>query len=204
MTPPRPALRVVQGGRPAATPDDAGPEGEVSQALTDLIDRFDGFIRRTADRHGLSGADVDEVVQDLRIRIWKAFGTSELIRRAKSTYLYRAAISASLDIIRRRRTIAGRAASFDDPAPPRAEARGVGPEERLEAGDLATAVHEALGMMQESRRAVVRMYLAGYDRFEIADLLGWTEAKVRNLLYRGLQDLREILRGRGITGGPDA
>ncbi|MDX2056719.1 MAG: sigma-70 family RNA polymerase sigma factor [Gemmatimonadales bacterium] len=204
MTPPRPALRVVQDGRSGVDPEEPGPDGEVSRALSDLINRFDGFIRRTADRHGLSGADVDEVVQDLRIRIWKAFGTSELIRRAKSTYLYRAAISASLDIIRRRRTIAGRAASFDDPSPPRVETRGIGAQERLEAADLSVAVHEALGLIQESRRAVVRMYLAGYDRFEIADLLGWTEAKVRNLLYRGLQDLREILRGRGITGGPEA
>ncbi len=42
------------------------------------------------------------------------------------------------------------------------------------------------------------MYLAGYERREIADLLGWTEAKTRNLLYRGLADLRETLTTRGV------
>jgi len=46
------------------------------------------------------------------------------------------------------------------------------------------------------------MHLAGYEREEIAALLGWTEAKTRNLLYRGLAELREVLTGRGIhTGG---
>ena len=53
----------------------------------------------------------------------------------------------------------------------------------------------------------VRMHLAGYPREEIAKLMGWTEAKTRNLLYRGLADLRERLTAEGIgwdTAGGDA
>jgi DNA-directed RNA polymerase specialized sigma24 family protein len=46
-------------------------------------------------------------------------------------------------------------------------------------------LHRALGLLAESRRAVVRMHLAGYDRDEIAELLGWSEAKTRNLLTVG-------------------
>jgi RNA polymerase sigma-70 factor (ECF subfamily) len=42
------------------------------------------------------------------------------------------------------------------------------------------------------------MYLAGYSREEIADFLGWSEAKTRNLLYRGLADLRNRLTEWGI------
>ena len=56
-------------------------------------------------------------------------------------------------------------------------------------------------MLAESRRAVVRMHLAGYERAEIGDLLGWSEAKTRNLLYRGLADLRQILDSWGIRPG---
>ena len=33
---------------------------------------------------------------------------------------------------------------------------------------------------------------------EIAELLAWSEAKVRNLVYRGLDDLRDALRREGI------
>ena len=113
--------------------------------------------------------------------------------------MYRAAVSASLDIIRRRRTAKSMAAPLDDVhvtflADPRASADGL-----LASKELAAAVHDALGLLAESRRGVVRMYLAGYDRFEIADLMGWTEGKTRNLLYRGLDDLRAILASRGIT-----
>jgi RNA polymerase sigma-70 factor (ECF subfamily) len=45
------------------------------------------------------------------------------------------------------------------------------------------------------------MHLAGYERHEIAELLGWTEAKTRNLLYRGLADLRQVLDSWGIGPG---
>jgi RNA polymerase sigma-70 factor (ECF subfamily) len=190
-------LQVVRGepvtpqpppasGAPA---DGAAPDGDLSRALADLLSRFDAFIRRTASRHGLAGAELDEVVQDLGIRIWRAFGTAELIRRAKPTYLYRAAVSASLDVIRsrRRRRAAG------------VPLESVGAGRLADASELAVAVHDALGTLVESRRAVVRLYLAGYDRFEIADLFGWTEGKTRNLLYRGLDDLRRALAARGIT-----
>ncbi len=43
------------------------------------------------------------------------------------------------------------------------------------------------------------MYLAGYSREEVAKVMGWSEAKTRNLLYRGLADLREQLKEMGIT-----
>lgn len=197
-------LRVIggSGSSPEPRPVDerGGPvDGEISRALQDVIGRFDAFIRRTASRHGLSGADLDDVVQDLQVRIWKSFGTSELIRRAKPTYMYRAAVSASLDLIRRRRAARSNRSKSLDEVPGSALAdRSIGVEERLAAEDLSRQVHEALARLPESRRAVVRLYLAGYDRFEIADLLGWTEGKTRNLLYRGLDDLRAVLASRGI------
>ena len=71
----------------------------------------------------------------------------------------------------------------------------------MDGAELAEQIGEAVGRLPDSRRSVVRMYLAGYGREEIADLLGWTEPKTRNLLYRGLADLRERLTSMGI--GPE-
>ena len=44
----------------------------------------------------------------------------------------------------------------------------------------------------------VRMYLNGYNHVEVADRLGWTEARARNLVYRGLADLRAALGEEGV------
>jgi RNA polymerase sigma-70 factor (ECF subfamily) len=175
-------------------------DGDASKALEHVVGRFDAFIRRSARRHGLDRAEVDEVVQELRVRMWKSLGTAELIRRAKASYIYRAAISASIDIIRRRRARRFEATSLDGIADVASD-----PRRRADAGmegdELAATVHRAVGLLSESRRAVVRMHLAGYERHEIADLLGWTEPKTRNLLYRGLSDLRQILESWGIRPG---
>jgi RNA polymerase sigma-70 factor (ECF subfamily) len=42
------------------------------------------------------------------------------------------------------------------------------------------------------------MHLMGHTREEIAELMGWTDAKTRNLLYRGMADLRERLLAEGV------
>jgi RNA polymerase sigma-70 factor (ECF subfamily) len=78
------------------------------------------------------------------------------------------------------------------------------PERDASMRELGERVEDALQSITASRRPVVRMYLAGYGTAEIGELMGWTEAKARNLVYRGLADLRLRLRAMGIDGGGDS
>lgn len=182
---------------PSIPPDSPG------SALDAALTGFTEMVRRVAWRHRLSDADVDEVMQEVRIRIWKASGAaegaSEQVFQSPTSYVYRTAVSAALDLIRRQRSArARRTVSLEE--------EGVAPvlhaaptaQETLEGSELATQVARAIEAIPESRRPAVRMYLAGYSREDIADLMGWTEAKTRNLLYRGLDDLRRRLAEMGI------
>ena len=72
------------------------------------------------------------------------------------------------------------------------------PHDDLAYAELSQQVARAIDQIPASRRAVVRMHLAGHPREEIAQLLGWSEAKTRNLLYRGMDDLRERLAQLGV------
>lgn len=178
-----------------------------------LLENYAAMVRRIGWRHRLSEADVDELMQDVRIRLWRAQAAdrlrSENIEQTPASYIYRTATTAALDLIRRRRS--GRASdhdSVDDVVGERAVSFSLlassGPDKELEATELAQQVEQAIETIPPSRRPVVRMYLAGYPREEIADLMGWTEAKTRNLLYRGLDDLRQRLTELGIgRGGAD-
>jgi RNA polymerase sigma-70 factor (ECF subfamily) len=175
---------------------------QLSAALETLVDHCAAMIRRVAWRHRLSDADVDEVMQEVRIRLWHAHqcgeDASEQIAGAPASYVYRTAMSAALDLLRRRRARrADLAVAIDEQELP-AHA-GEGPEQSMEASELTAQVARAIETIPVSRRPVVRMYLVGYPREEIARLLGWSEAKTRNLLYRGLADLRERLTGMGIV-----
>lgn len=178
-------------------------DAELSPAIEAVLTRFAAMVRRVGLRHGLSETDVDEVFQEVRIRLWHARASpdsaSEQISTVGSSYVYRTAVSAALDVIRRHRR--ARESSLEDSGDHSGEQYD-DPESTLASSELARQVAQAIETIVPSRRPVVRMYLLGYSREEIADLLGWSEAKTRNLLYRGLADLRARLTEMGI--GPEA
>jgi RNA polymerase sigma-70 factor (ECF subfamily) len=187
-----------------------------SAALEALIEQCGVVIRRVASRYRFAEADLDELVQEVRIRLWRMHAAHREDARPASVqtlaspgYVYRCAVTAAVDMLRRRRArrahLAVPVESLGDVAEGRAasiEAAG-GPAQALDASELARAVEEAIESIPASRRGVVRMYLAGYPREEIAELFGWTEAKTRNLLYRGLGDLRQRLGAKGIGYGSE-
>jgi RNA polymerase sigma factor (sigma-70 family) len=184
--------------RAAGAPGEAAPR---SSAIERVLARFREAALRAAAARGLSGADLDEVLQDVRIRLWRAGATDGKLETMSSAYVYRAATSAALDLLRRRRA---RHESEMDELPSDAAPHDLavpGPDGGLHAAETARAVGEALDGLVPNRRAVVRMYLAGYEREEIGALLRWSEAKTRNLLYRGLDDLRRRLTEMGIGPG---
>lgn len=176
----------------------SGPDPH-SAALDAALDSFGSMVRKVGWQHRLSEADLDELLQDVRVRLWRARPDSEQIRTVGASYVYRTAVSAALDLLRRRRV--GRTEPFDPQEHDHASAAGraaTGPEEELAESELAEQIMQVVDAIAPARRPVVRMHLAGYARDEIAELLGWTEAKTRNLLYRGLADVREGLLERGI------
>jgi RNA polymerase sigma-70 factor (ECF subfamily) len=176
---------------PGPVPDSLSP------ALEAVVTRFAGLVRGVGWRHRLSDADVDEVMQQVRIRLWQARGETEQIRRSPASYVYRTAVSAALDLMRRRRAQRTElSVPLDDPGATLPAQRN--PHSDLEYLELSRLVARAIDQIPASRRPVVRMHLAGHPREEIAELLGWSEAKTRNLLYRGMSDLRERLTEMGV------
>jgi RNA polymerase sigma factor (sigma-70 family) len=177
---------------------DARAPDSLSPILEATLGRFARLVRQVASRHGVQPRELDELFQDVRIRLWSALRSDEKIRGVSSSYVYHTARAACLDRLRQART--------RREVPIQLELRG---EERalstlpsvdavLEGGELAEQLSRAVSALSDSRRPVVRMYLAGYDRDEIAEVLGWSEARTRNLLYRGLDDLRTTLTAQGI------
>lgn len=171
-----------------------------STALEALVSRCATMVRSVALRHRLSESDLDEVLQEVRVRLWRADPRGEQIDRLGTSYVYRTAASAALDLLRRRRAHgADHTRSVDDLAEQLPSQRLTSDD--VESGELTARILAAVDSLHPSRRPVVRMYLSGYDREEIAAVLGWTEPKTRNLLYRGLADLRQRLTDMGITPG---
>lgn len=184
---------------PAPRPDQE-PVGHrvAGNPLERLLARFEGLARRMARRRGLEGDEVDEVLQDVRIRVWKARGTDENPDALGTSYLMRVVTTAVIDHIRtRQRSRTVTLSEMSDATVP--DAMRVPPEDSSEREALAARLADALATIADNRRLAVQLHLDGYSRDDIAQLTGWTEAKVRNLLYRGLDDLRAALSKRDRT-----
>ena len=177
------------------------PLDRVSSELEAAVGRFAALVRRVGLRHRLSEADLEDVLQEVRIRLWRARSRpqSERTEQVSASYVYRVAVSAAVDLLRRRRARgAEQTVALDETEELVADHSD--PARSVEEAELSAQLARAIEAITPSRRPVVRMYLAGYSREEVANVMGWSEAKTRNLLYRGLADLRERLTGMGITG----
>ncbi|MBA3259622.1 MAG: hypothetical protein H0T68_09175 [Gemmatimonadales bacterium] len=82
------------------------PEAEqhLSLALEAAVTRFGTMVRPVGRRYRLDESGLDEVMQEVRIRLWRAQGTSEQVGETNTSYVYRTASSAALDVLRRRRS----------------------------------------------------------------------------------------------------
>jgi RNA polymerase sigma factor (sigma-70 family) len=178
----------------------------LSSALESVVVRYERLLRHVAHRYGLPSEDLDEVIQEVRVRLWRARPAGETIAALGVSYVYRTAISAALEVVRRHRGLGGADRGCDctvarEDDQELSTSVSSGPERQLERSELARAVGEEVLALADARRAAVQLHLVGYTREEIADTLGWSQAKVRNLIYRGLADLRAALARRGI--GPE-
>lgn len=181
------------------------PSDPASHAIELVLERFERYLRATAHRYGIDDADVAELAQDVRVRLWRAqeadrSAARETIRTVPTSYVVKTIASSALDLVRRRRAHRARETrSVLEPSVEQQLAVDADGPSQVEADELAVTVGRCLAGMLPTRRVVVQLHLAGHERAEIARLLGWTEAKVRNLTYRGLADLREALQHAGIS-----
>jgi RNA polymerase sigma-70 factor (ECF subfamily) len=156
---------------------------DLSRTIEALTAQWGGLIHSAALRYGLDTADREDVLQRVRVRLWRALerggGDSQAIT---ATYAYQAAVSAAIDIVRERRTRRAEALPLDLTA-----------ASATDEPEILKRLEAALEQVEQSRRVAVRLHLVGRSLSEIAQATGWTDAKTRNLVYRGLDDLRRIL-----------
>jgi RNA polymerase sigma-70 factor (ECF subfamily) len=112
-----------------------------------------------------------------------------------ASYLYKAAYSALVDEIRRVRR--RRETDLEDEvAEPVAER--VNPEREAASSEIGAGIADCLTRLGEDRRLAVTLYLQGHSVPESARVLDWTAKRTENLVYRGLADLRECLKSKGM------
>jgi RNA polymerase sigma-70 factor (ECF subfamily) len=150
------------------------------------------------------GIQIDDIEQEARIRLWKALEKDVEIRDYPS-YIYRIAFTTTIDAIRRVKArkeeqLTASEDSTEESTEPKdiVVDHGPSPQQSIENKEILDQVERILSTMDANRRSAIKLYFQGMTSFEIAAVRGWSEPKARNLLYRGLKDLRAGLKAAGI------
>lgn len=166
----------------------------VERWLAEFGPRLRAIVRSRCPRE--LGVEADEVEQEVRIRVWQALTGEHRIEHPAS-YLYRAAMNVIVDLLRRRRARPDRDGDALDTLTQHPTDADQEPAAVAAEGEFAAAVRAAVSALPERRRRPVQLHLQGFGFAEVAQLLGLSDATARNLIYRGMDELRERLREGG-------
>jgi RNA polymerase sigma factor (sigma-70 family) len=171
---------------------------EKNRELKQILARFSGFIRAIIlgfhpDRYGV---DVEDVLQDVEIKLWKLLHNEKKIDNY-SSYIKKIVETSVIDQFRKFKREEG-IYLHEIGRQVRESAMGGPYEAPYIELDLKDLVGKAVGGLIESRRKVVQLYLLNMSIEEISLYFHWSRDKTRNLLYRGLHDLKRILKEKNI------
>jgi RNA polymerase sigma-70 factor, ECF subfamily len=168
-----------------------GPEVEV--ALSKLYDRYS----RTVYGVGLNilgdRSTVEELVQDVFLKVWRSAGTFDPSRSSFSTWLYRVTRSAAIDLYRKR-------AHKVHPVPNGelhvAAARDFSedPQKMVDESWLSWRVSRALEVLDAPHREVIELaYFGGLSQREVSERTGVPLGTVKSRTASAFRRLRREL-----------
>ena len=158
-----------------------------------ILDDYSQHMHVQVQRYNLPkyGLDPEDILQDVKIRLWKLICANRRIL-SPPAYIKKIVSSAVIDQLRKRRR--------DDNLYHHEKLRRISEQgfpycwEAVKKKSFEDVVGKAVDRLISSRRQVVKLYLLDLNIPEISSYLNWSRDKTRNLLYRGLADLREYLK----------
>jgi len=140
----------------------------------------------------------EDIEQEAKLKIWRMLSNGKKIVNFRS-YLWKVVYTTALDIIEERMQKMSeeeieKAIGSTHPA----RFCEACPEFHWQHEEMKMKLNKTVAMLPARRRSVVQLWLSDMNLEEIAAYLGWSGNQVRHLLYRGIEELKEIMtRGAG-------
>jgi len=166
--------------RPSRLPE---PGGECIHTFEQELDYLYGTLRRL----GAPTADIDDLLQDIFVVLYRNWSTLDLTRPLRP-WLF----GVSFRVVRAHRRRRARESPWGGLEP---EDVGDGPERTLEGQQSLAVLWAALELIPSARRSVVMKHdLEGFEIVDIARQLSITKFGVYARLYKGRKELASAVR----------
>jgi len=164
-------------------------KNQPASELETLFQEHHGRVFRTAQRITGSAADAEDVLQTVFLRLVKGQDDYDWSRNPEA-YLSRAAINASLDLLRSRTR--SKAVALDDSEVDSIAGSFRSPEAVHADRELQTLVRQAVSRLGKTAGEMfVLRYYEGFDNKEIASLMNTSPLVVGVVLHRARTKLRK-------------
>ena len=171
------------------------PERLADERFEALVSQYGHLISAAIRRVGGArvAADHDDIAQAVRVALWRRLADEQSIDHPAS-YVYKAAIRETVRAVAR---LQARQATALDDLPGEVASTVVDQDRLVEAREQREALADALQRLTPEPARAVRAHLAGLTVDELMQLRGWSYQRARNLIARGMADLRARLQERG-------
>jgi RNA polymerase sigma factor (sigma-70 family) len=154
-------------------------------------------VRRVAHRAGdLIREDIE---QKVLVALWRQIESEQTIEYP-SSYIYRIAVREAVRMMRQEISRAQEPLEESGPGAVQPASSPSSPYDDVARREIREHIERSLDELTPERARAVRAHLAGFAVQEIMEMYGWPYQKARNLIARGMADLREGLDRRGIHG----
>ena len=148
-------------------------------------------VFRTAYRVTGSASDAEDVLQTVFLRLVRRNEKIDL-SPSPGSYFHRAAVNASLDLLRSRTR--SRSVSIEEVAPAATESSEPSPETQYVDRELQNQIRRAIATLgPKAAELIVLKYFEGHSNLEIARILGTSQMVIGVLLHRARTRLRKEL-----------
>src|SRR5213594_4408432 len=173
-----------------------------TSAFEELIERHQALVAGTVARMLSSNSDVEDIAQQVFIRVWKS--ARRYVPRAKfTTWLLKITRNLVFNELRRTRRRAHVPLQSEHGAedPPLKDETNPAPDASLLESELQQAIEEAIQRLPETQRmALVPRRYEQLSYEQIADVLDLSVPAVKSVLFRARTELRARLSK--YLGGP--
>lgn len=162
-----------------------------------LINNFANLIRIHINKFNLPkfGLDPEDIAQEIKMKIWGILKSEKEIGNYPS-YIKKIVHSSVIDVLRKRKR--------DEGIYSQVKQNKISETKKDYAAELQNEeyykeiIAAAVDSLIESRRRAVKLFLLGMTIEEISTFYSWSQHRTRNLLYRGLADLKKMLKKKEI------